>query len=171
MSDLRRTIINTLIDAFYEVRDNPPAVTNKPVQLQSVFPQFTTPVDVTDADLPAVSFDYGGSRRIEGAFTQEEVNIFSVYVYPITTLISGIGDGTADGIGDDLMESASAVEETIRLIVQDLNGYQIEHDDDYVSGVSVGQVEAGRDEATKYIFMEVRIDFRVNYQIPIETDF
>lgn len=172
MSDLRREIINTLIDAFNEVRDNAPAVTNKPVQLKTVMPQFTMPIDLKDNPdwLPAISFDYGGSRRIEGAFTQEEVNIFSVYVYPITTIISGIGDGNADGIGDDLMESASAVEETVRLIVQDLNAYQISYESDYVDGVSVGQVDSGIDRLTKYIFMEIRIDFRCKYHIPLETD-
>jgi len=170
MSDLRRTIINRVINAFYEVRDNPPSVTNKPVQLKSIRPQFTLPAEVEDRHLPTVSFNYGGGRLTDGAFTAEEVNIFSIYVFPIVTLIDGIGDGTADGIGDDLMESASAVEETIRLIVQDLNAYEIENDGDYVSGVTVGEAEAGLDINTRFIFMEIRIDFRVHYQMARETD-
>ena len=176
MADLRREIINTLINAFVNVRDNPARASRKnPCGLAVSYPNSQCPIDLKDKPdwLPAVSFEYGGSRRIEGAFTQEETNIFSVYVYPVITTIAGIG-GSIEGfdpnfVGDDLMEAASAVEETIRLIAQDLNAYQIEFENDYVDGVSVGQVEAGRDAPTQYIFMEARIDFRVNYEIPLET--
>ena len=92
------------------------------MQLVSVMERFTLPTDLGDADLPAVSFGYGGSRLVDGAFTQEEENIFSVYVYPIVPELAGM----------DLLESASAMEETIRRIVHDLNAYQIAYDDDTV---------------------------------------
>ena len=219
-NNIRDEIIDRLREAFESVRDNTPAVSGKPVQLVSVMERFTLPTDLGDADLPAVSFGYGGSRLVDGAFTQEEENIFSVYVYPITTVIRfgvwnalvtyGAGDrvtgsdnrvytsktnnntgnnpvtdtmetnweyyaeridgGRGGGIGDDLMLSASAMEETVRRIVHDLNAYQIAYDDDTVEGVSVGQVLAGEGKFTEYEFMEFRLDFRVAYQIPLETE-
>ena len=116
-NNIRDEIIDRLREAFESARDNPPAVSGKPVQLVSVMERFTLPtdLDVNDADLPAVSFGYGGSRLVDGAFTQEEENIFSVYVYPIVPELAGM----------DLLESASAMEETVRRIVHDLNAYQI----------------------------------------------
>ena len=159
-NNIRDEIIDRLREAFESVRDNTPSVSGKPVQLVSVMERFTLPTDLGDADLPAVSFGYGGSRLVDGAFTQEEENIFSVYVYPIVPELAGM----------DLLESASAMEETIRRIVHDLNAYQIAYDDDTVNGVSVGQVLAGEGKFTEYEFMEFRLDFRVAYQIPLETE-
>ena len=154
MTNIRDEIIDALTESFYKVRDSPPSVTNKPVQLQSVFPHFTTPVDVTDNDLPAVSFRYGDSRRLQGDFTQEEVNVFSVHVYPLLQALPGM----------DLLKSASAIEETIRLIIFDLNAYQIEYEGDYVLSASVGPIFT-RPEPTAYKFMECRLDFQVAYMI------
>ena len=95
---------------------------------------------------------------MDGAFTQEEQNIFSIYVYPILPELPGM----------NLLESASAMEETVRLIVQDLNAYTIMYEDDSVLGVSVGQALAGEGKFTEYEFMEFRIDFRVAYAIPLD---
>ena len=160
-NNIRDEIIDSLHKAFESVRDNPPAVSGKPVQLVSVMERFTLPTALdVNTDLPAVSFGYGGSRLVDGAFTQEEENIFSVYVYPIVSELPGM----------DLLESASAMEETVRRIVHDLNAYQIAYDDDIVNGVSVGQVLAGEGKFTEYEFMEFRLDFRVAYQIPLETE-
>ena len=160
-NNIRDEIIDRLREAFESVKDNAPAVSGKPVQLVSVMERFTLPTALdVNTDLPAVSFGYGGSRLTDGAFTQEEENIFSVYVYPIVPELAGM----------DLLESASAMEETIRRIVHDLNAYQIAYDDDTVEGVSVGQVLAGEGKFTEYEFMEFRLDFRVAYQIPLETE-
>ena len=160
-NNIRDEIIDRLREAFESVRDNTPAVSGKPVQLVSVMERFTLPTALdVNTDLPAVSFGYGGSRLVDGAFTQEEENIFSVYVYPIVPELAGM----------DLLESASAMEETVRRIVHDLNAYQIAYDDDTVIGVSVGQVLAGEGKFTEYEFMEFRLDFRVAYQIPLETE-
>ena len=158
-NNLRDEIIDVLHTAFETVRDNPPADSRKPVQLVSVMERFTLPTDLDDKDLPAVSFGYGGSRLIDGAFTQEEQNIFSVYVYPIVPELPGM----------DLLASASAMEETIRLIVRDLNGYTITYEEDQVLAVSVGQALAGEGKFTEYEFMEFRIDFQVAYTIPLDT--
>ena len=92
-NNIRDEIIDRLREAFESVKDNTPAVSGKPVQLVSVMERFTLPTDLGDADLPAVSFGYGGSRLTDGAFTQEEENIFSVYVYPITTVTRIGGHG------------------------------------------------------------------------------
>ena len=160
-NNIRDEIIDRLREAFESVRDNAPAVSGKPVQLVSVMERFTLPTALdVNTDLPAVSFGYGGSRLVDGAFTQEEENIFSVYVYPIVSELPGM----------DLLESASAMEETVRRIVHDLNAYQIAYEDDTVIGVSVGQVLAGEGKFTEYEFMEFRLDFRVAYQIPLETE-
>ena len=160
-NNIRDEIIDRLREAFESVRDNTPSVSGKPVQLVSVMERFTLPTALdVNTDLPAVSFGYGGSRLVDGAFTQEEENIFSVYVYPIVPELPGM----------DLLESASAMEETVRRIVHDLNAYQITYDDDTVNGVSVGQVLAGEGKFTEYEFMEFRLDFRVAYQIPLETE-
>ena len=160
MADLRTEIIDRLREAFEIVRDTPPAVSGKPVQIVSVLERFTLPTNLDAADLPAVSFGYGGSRLVDGAFTQEEQNIFSIYVYPILPELPGM----------NLLESASAMEETVRLIVQDLNAYTIMYEDDSVLGVSVGQALAGEGKFTEYEFMEFRIDFRVRkaYAIPLD---
>ena len=159
MADLRTEIIDRLRGAFEIVRDTPPAISGKPLQIKSVLERFTLPTDLGDADLPAVSFGYGGSRLVGGAFTQEEQNIFSIYVYPIVPELTGM----------DLLESASTMEETIRLIVHDLNAYTIVYEDDAVLGVSVGQALAGEGKFTKYEFMEFRIDFQVAYTIPLDA--
>ena len=159
MADLRTEIIDRLREAFEIVRDTPPATSGKPVQIVSVLERFTLPTDLDDADLPAVSFGYGGSRLVDGAFTQEEQNIFSIYVYPIVPELPGM----------DLLESASAMEETVRLIAHDLNAYSIAYEDDYVLRVSVGQALAGEGKFTKYEFMEFRIDFQVAYTIPLDA--
>ena len=166
-NNIRDEIIDRLREAFESVRDNAPAVSGKPVQLVSVMERFTLPTDLGDADLPAVSFGYGGSRLVDGAFTQEEENIFSVYVYPIVPILPEFEAGYMDVA---LLLSASAMEETVRRIVHDLNAYQIAYEDDIVIGVSVGQVLAGEGKFTEYEFMEFRLDFRVAYQIPLETE-
>ena len=90
-NNIRDEIIDRLREAFESVRDNPPAVSGKPVQLVSVMERFTLPTALdVNTDLPAVSFGYGGSRLVDGAFTQEEENIFSVYVYPIVPELPGM---------------------------------------------------------------------------------
>ena len=168
-NNIRDAIIETLHAAFEDVRDNPPADSGKPVQLVSVLERFTLPTQVEDHEMPAVSFGYGGSRLVDGAFTQEESNIFSMYVYPIVPILPEFE--TLQGKGDALLKSASAMEETVRLIVHDLRAYQITSDDgcDQVSGVSIGQVLAGEGKFTEYEFMEFRIDFRVEYNIPSDA--
>ena len=168
-NNIRDEIIDRLREAFEFVRDNTPAVSEKPVQLVSVMERFTLPTALdVNTDLPAVSFGYGGSRLVDGAFTQEEENIFSVYVYPIVPILPEFEDIEDTGVA--LLLSASAMEETVRRIVHDLNAYQIAYEDDIVIGVSVGQVLAGEGKFTEYEFMEFRLDFRVAYQIPLETE-
>ena len=92
-NNIRDEIIDRLREAFESARDNPPAVSGKPVQLVSVMERFTLPTALdVNTDLPAVSFGYGGSRLVDGAFTQEEENIFSVYVYPIVPILPEFED-------------------------------------------------------------------------------
>ena len=184
-NNIRDEIIDRLWEAFRCITEDPsdstmalgndkPLDTDKPLTFKSLLANFTLPTDLDDPDLPAVSFGYGGSRLVGGAFTQEEENIFSVYVYPIVPILENVrkvddmGNSIRDGI--QLLESASAMEETVRRIVYDLNAYQIAYDDDIVIGVSVGQVLAGEGKFTEYEFMEFRLDFRVAYQIPLETE-
>ena len=158
MADIRTEIINTVRESFEYIKQNSPSVSTKPVQVVSLLDRFTLPTAIADADLPAVSFGYGDSRRLQGAFTQEEIHIFSVHVYPIVPELPGM----------DLLESASAMEEAIRLIAHDLNAYEIVYDQDEVISVGIGQIFTRPQEFTKYEFMEFRIDFQVAYNIPLQ---
>ena len=179
MANLRDAIIDRLWESFYSITKDPhdpdkSLDTTKPVMLESLLARFTLPTDLKDA-LPAVSFGYGGSRLVDGGFTQEERNIFSVYVYPIVPILEDILPLTDteydEKSGTALLKSASAMEETIRLITHDLNAYTITSDDgcNYVEGVSVGQVLTGEGKFTEYEFMEFRIDFQVAYTIPLDA--
>ena len=159
MSDIRTEIINSVRESFEDIKQNSPAVSGKPVQIVSLLDRFTLPTALEDTDLPAVSFGYGDSRRLQGAFTQEEIHIFSVHVYPVVPELPGM----------DLLESASAMEEAIRLIAHDLNAYGIVYDQDEVISVGIGQIFTRPQEFTKYEFMEFRIDFQVAYNIPLQT--
>ena len=172
-NNLRDEIIDVLHNAFDSITEDPdntskPLDTSKPVAIKSLLERFTLPTDTKAHERPAVSFGYGGSRLVDGAFTQEEQNIFSVYVYPIVPILPEF-EGSEAEKGDALLKSASAMEETVRLIVRDLNGYTITYEDDQVLAVSVGQVLAGEGKFTEYEFMEFRLDFQVAYTIPLDT--
>ena len=105
-NNIRDEIIDRLREAFESVRDNPPAVSGKPVQLVSVMERFTLPTDLGDAgSARCVVWIWRfttGRRRIH---TRRRKHLFGVRVSDCVRVAGhgligvGIGNG-GDGAAD-----------------------------------------------------------------------
>ena len=157
--NIRSIIIERLRKAFETVRDNPPAASGKPVQIKSIIDGFTAPTDLRREDLPSVSIEYfRRSRQTQPDETQVEGTLLSMTIHAVVPELPNM----------NLLESASAMEETVRKIVRELNSPQIIGSDGRIAGVSVGSVRSGEGRFTAFEYLNIRIDFAGEYDFPGE---
>ena len=158
--NIRSIIIERLRKAFETVRDNPPAVSGKPVQIKSIIDGFTAPTAIESEDLPSVSIEYfRRSRQTQSNNeTQVEGALLSMTVHAVVPELPNM----------NLLESASAMEETVRKIVMELNSPEIVGTDGRIEGVSVGSVRSGEGRFTAFEYLNIRIDFAGEYDFPAE---
>lgn len=171
---IRTEIIKAMFEKFI-IAKKPTADTQYPMQIETVADAWRDPVNVVDISpkiTPFVSFGYGDTRPGQPGLTQEEIAIFSMFIYGVVQDADYV---TAYDIPSWVVDTVSNPNERIRLpriadrmeslmehIARELNAFQIATDNQVVQRVRLGQTRSAAGKFTSFEYMQFRFDFTIS---------